>query len=390
VNILQILPSVNVGGAGLIALRIAEYLHRSSRPASVWSPGDGPLFREAERLNLGPRVFDPSPAFAAGRLGTAIGNLGFYKALRREGPGVAHVHSPYLYRAMRPALRLAGLRGVVHVQLEEDRDGLRWAFRRPPELIVTCSRSLIDYVRGCLPPRLRARQWIEAVPNAVDTTNFRPGDRAEAKARVGAPAATPLVLMLANLAPHKGQETTIRAVASLKRRGVDVTCWLAGVERREDGYVERLGELITGLGVQDRVTLLGQRGDASDLLRAADVFLLPSTNEGLPLSILEAQATRVPVLAAPTAGIPEVVVDGETGYLIPPADADGYADRIASLLANPGTAGRIVDNARRLVCERYNWEAFCRSIEALYESVARDRSPGRRIMPRVPAGEESW
>jgi glycosyltransferase involved in cell wall biosynthesis len=184
--------------------------------------------------------------------------------------------------------------------------------------------------------------------------------------------------MLANLAPHKGQETTIRAVAALKRRGVDVTCWLAGVERRADGYAERLLDLIAALGVRDRVALLGQRGDAPDLLRAADVFLLPSTNEGLPLSILEAQATRVPVLAAPTAGVPEVVVDGETGYLIPAADAGGYAERIACLLADPETAQRIADNGYRLVCQRYDWESFCRSVETLYEMVAagdRDRYP---------------
>ncbi len=383
-NILQILPSVNVGGAGLTALRIAEHLHRGARPASVWSPGVGPLYREAERLNLDPRAFDPSRALAAGRFGAAIANLGFCKALRREGPGIAHVHSPYLYGAMRPALRLSGFRSIVHVQLEEDREGLRWAFRRPPELIVTCSRSLIDHVRDCLPARLRDRQWIEAVPNAVDTTIFRPGDRVEAKARLGAPAATPLLLMLANLAPHKGQETTIRAVAALKRRGIAVTCWLAGIERREDGYSGRLRQLIAALGVQDRVMLLGQRGDASDLLRAADFFLLPSTNEGLPLSILEAQATGVPVLAAPTAGIPEVIVDGETGYLIPAADAEGYADRVANLIANPATAGTIADEARRFVCERYNWGSFLRSIDALYGAVAagvQDRRPLPLVAP---------
>ena len=76
------------------------------------------------------------------------------------------------------------------------------------------------------------------------------------------------------------------------------------------------------------VRLLGQRDDANVLLRAADFFLLPSTNEGLPLSILEAQATKVPVLAAPTAGIPEIVRDAETGFLIPATDAPGYAHRI--------------------------------------------------------------
>ena len=262
VNFIQILPSVNLGGAGIVALRIAEHLRRRSRPTGVWCPGDGSSLREAERLGLSPRVFDPSPAFSPGALRAAVVNLNFFKDLRREWPGIAHVHSPYLYRAMSPAIRLARLRSVVHVQLEEDREGLRWAFRRPPELIVTCSRSLIDYVRDCLPERLRERQWIEAVPNAVDTLRFWPADRGMAKERVGAPAGVPLVLMLANLAPHKGQETAIRAVAALKQRGVEVACWLAGVERQANGYSGRLRELIAGLGVGDRVKMLGQRDDA--------------------------------------------------------------------------------------------------------------------------------
>src|SRR5262249_48318367 len=153
-----------------------------------------------------------------------------------------------------------------------------------------------------------------AVPNTVDTARFFPGDRQEAKAKVGAPP-LPLVLMLANLAPHKGQETAVRAVAELKRRGIDVACWLAGEERGGgDAFTVRLRGLIAELGLADRVRLLGFRGDAPELLRAADFFLLPSTHEGLPLTVLEAQASKVPVLASATAGIPEAVQDGETGF----------------------------------------------------------------------------
>ena len=152
----------------------------------------------------------------------------------------------------------------------------------------------------------------------------------------------PLVLMVANLAPHKGQETAIRAMAILKKAGINVACWLAGVERRGEGdYTTRLQELCNELGVADRIRFLGHREDVPDLLRAADIFLLPSTSEGLPLSVLEAQATKVPVLAAPTAGIPEVITDGETGFLIPAEDAVGYAQRIESLLNCPGIHHRV-------------------------------------------------
>jgi glycosyltransferase involved in cell wall biosynthesis len=120
-----------------------------------------------------------------------------------------------------------------------------------------------------------------------------------------------LILLVANLAPHKGHkghETAIRAVAILKERGVNAWLWFAGIERGDSlEYTERLKTLCGELGVAGRVRFLGQRSDVPELLRAADFFLLPSTSEGLPLSILEAQASKVPVIAAPTAGIPEII-----------------------------------------------------------------------------------
>jgi glycosyltransferase involved in cell wall biosynthesis len=178
------------------------------------------------------------------------------------------------------------------------------------------------------------------------------------------------VLMLANLAPHKGQETAIRAVALLKKRGIDVNCWLAGIERGgATAYTQRLKQLIGQCEVADRVRLLGQRRDASDLLRAADCFLLPSTCEGLPLSVLEAQASAVPVLAAPTAGIPEVIQDGETGFLIAADNPAGYADRLQFLFAQPQLAERVAHAARTQVLANFTWPVYCRRILQLYQEV---------------------
>jgi glycosyltransferase involved in cell wall biosynthesis len=209
------------------------------------------------------------------------------------------------------------------------------------------------------------------VPNAVDTERFTPADdRQAARKKVGAPPATPLILMLANLSPHKGQETAVRAVAELKRQGVDVVCWLAGEERGGTSvFTEQLRRLIEELGVADRVQLLGFRRDAADLLRAADFFLLPSTCEGLPLTVLEAQATRVPVLAAPTAGIPEVVRDGETGFLLAAGDATGYAARLKALLDDPGLARRVAGQAFQHTTQHYNWRSYCTTIWDLYQEL---------------------
>ncbi len=161
--------------------------------------------------------------------------------------------------------------------------------------------------------------------------------------------------------------TAVRATAELRANGMDAECWLAGVER--DGslsFTAQLAALISELGLGDRVRLLGHRSDTVELLRAADVFLLPSTLEGLPLSVLEAQATRLPVVAAPTSGIPEVVADGETGFLVPAHDCSGYASRIRDLLRNPDLHCRIAHHAYAKVVRDHNWMAYCERIWELY------------------------
>ena len=220
---------------------------------------------------------------------------------------------------------------------------------------------------------------IAPAPNAVDTQRFRSGDRDGTKRRLGATPGRPLALMLANLAPHKGQETAIRAVAELKARGTDIDLWLAGVERHgRQEYGQHLRSLAAGLGVADRVRFLGFRTDGPDLLRAADFLLLPSTHEGLPLSIVEAQASKTPVLAAPTAGIPEVIADGETGFLIAAADAAGYADRMEQLLRDPDLRQRITDRALANVLGEYTMDAYCRRVGDLLPRLGPPERPERK------------
>jgi glycosyltransferase involved in cell wall biosynthesis len=191
--------------------------------------------------------------------------------------------------------------------------------------------------------------------------------------------------MLANLAPHKGQETAIRASATLKKAGVNIVLWLAGIERGGgDRYTTHLRSLASELGVSDRIHFLGHRNDAPELLRAADLFLLPSTREGLPLTILEAQATKVPVLAAPTGGIPEVVINDETGFLIASEDVAGYAKLIDSLLDNPDLGYRIVKQAYARVMKEYCWEVYSERIWELYRALMtpsyRTLHPKRKLL----------
>jgi glycosyltransferase involved in cell wall biosynthesis len=369
-RIYHVLASHELGGAGQIGLHLSHDLKARGQISQVWVPGGGTAKRTAETLGLDVRTYNSTGLFSPSKLNVLTANFHLWRELYASPPDLVHFHSPFTYKAMLPTLRVLGITSVVHIHLDEDEAGLRWALKHPPHLIVTCARFLEPYVRCTLSARHRGTQRVISVPNPVDTQKFYPADRHDAKRRVGAPPHVPLALMLANLAPHKGQEVAIRAIAALKAEGISVRLWLAGTERggRQD-YTNRLYTLCSELDVQHQVRFLGHRDDAPDLLRAADLFLLPSTREGMPLSILEAHATKVPVIAAPTSGIPEIVTDGETGFLIPPTDSTGYAARMKLLLHDPDLAHGITDRAYSIIIKDYNSIVYSRRIWSLYHNL---------------------
>jgi L-malate glycosyltransferase len=374
----QMLGAKTLGGADLIGLCLAGFLRDTGQKYCVWIPGKGPALHRARQLMLNYHEYDAACAFTTSRPRAVICNWKIWRNFRRYRSAIVHIHSPYHYRALQMGLARSGLKMIVHVHLRETEEGLRWAFKKPPDVIITCARTLVESVRRALPTRYQEHQRIISLPNAIDIERFCPGNQAVAKQRVGAPHDIPLVLMVANLALHKGQETAIRATALLKKAGVEITCWFAGIEREHGGgYIRRLQALCNELEIGDCVRFLGYRADIPDLLRAADFLLLPSTNEGLPLSVLEAQATKVLVLAAPTAGIPEVITDGETGFLIPADDAGGYAHRIARLLHQPEMYERLREQAYTKVIKEHNWQTYCQTIWRLYRSLCDESIHGK-------------
>jgi glycosyltransferase involved in cell wall biosynthesis len=360
----QFLASRELGGAEQVALRLAKHLDDDERLNRLWAPQGG---RAPQLEDAAP--FDAEALLGAHFFSSAKAQLRMARQLRAQGCQVAHVHAPFLYGALRWSLQLAGCKSIVHIHSRWDEAGLRWAFKQPPDAIVVCTQFLAHEVQACLPPR-RRNVPIVTIPNAVDSDTFYPGDKQIAKRLVGARLDRPLILMLANLSPLKGQATAIEAVAILKSRGIDVDCWLAGVERGDStAYTEQLEAHLGSAGVADRISLLGQRSDTADLLRAADVLWLPSQTEGLPLSILEAQATRVPVIAAPVGGIPDLIADGASGFLMAPEDAAGYASRTASLLASPELAERLATVAYEQVLREHSWLTFGERMTALYDRL---------------------
>ena len=167
---------------------------------------------------------------------------------------------------------------------------------------------------------------------------------------------------VARLAEQKGHRTLVEAAAIVRERHPDVRFVVAG-----DGELRgELEALAAPLG--DGFSFLGAREDVPDLLASFEVFAFPSRFEGLCVSVIEAQASGVPVVATPVGGIRETVVEGETGWLVPTDDPVALAERISWVLDHPAEARPVADEARRRARERFSIETMVERTLALYEA----------------------
>ncbi len=170
------------------------------------------------------------------------------------------------------------------------------------------------------------------------------------------------ILFVGRLRLRKGVEVLLAALAALRQMGVEARLQIAG-DGEHRAAVERT---IAELGLADRVELLG-RCDArriAALLAGACCLAVPSIYEGMPLVVLEAMAAGLPVVASRVSGIPEVVVDGETGWLVPPETPAALAAALAALLADPREAARRGTAGRRRAAARYRPAVVARIWEA--------------------------
>jgi glycosyltransferase involved in cell wall biosynthesis len=187
-----------------------------------------------------------------------------------------------------------------------------------------------------------------------------------ARVRLDLPSEGPVIVCLANFTPTKGQRVVVDAMPALVARFPGIRAVLAG-----DGpELQAVRDRADSLGLDATVRFPGPFTEPWDLLRAADVFVLASEMEGLPLVILEAMSQGVPVVATDVGGIPEAVIDGETGFLIAPRDAGAVANAVARILEAPILAQRMRQAALARFEQRFTMQSMLDSHRELYVRLA--------------------
>ena len=266
------------------------------------------------------------------------------RLFRRERFDMVHVHSPIAALIGRLAAARAGIPKKVYTAhgfyfherqpwgLRHAFIGLEWIGGRFTDMLFTQSAEDARTARDL---RLCRGGVIEAIGNGVDPARFRPAEAAdEARQRLrtelGAGRDDVVILMIGRLVAEKGYPELFAAM-----KDVDARLWVVG-NRLESDHAASVDDAIARIeadpDLSRRASFLGYRGDVDELLRAADIFTLPSHREGMPRSIIEAMMSGLPVVATDIRGSREEVVDGETGILVPVRDAARLAGALQRLV----------------------------------------------------------
>jgi len=202
---------------------------------------------------------------------------------------------------------------------------------------------------------------IKLIANGIDVRAFeRPGTTSDAGGEEGR-----VVGMVARLDLQKGFECLLTAARELCREFNDLKIVVSG-EGPDRGAIEKM---IAELGLQHNVVLAGQVSDMRAVYAAMDIFVLPSLNEGLPMTVLEAMAASRPIVATRVGAIPSVIHDGESGLLVAPGDAAGLKNALAGLLSNGELRRRLGDNAHDWVSRNYTSDTMAAHYISMYEEV---------------------
>ncbi len=363
-SIVHVLSSFGTGGAERVALELGSWQHAAGHQVAVFSlaPGpSGPLRYEFEARRIETLEVSKAPGFDLRLIGRLV------KHLRRRRPAIVHTHNPQPLIYAGPAARLAGANAVVHTKhgVNPDRPRRVWLRRIAallPHAFVAVSDATAKVARD---NHELGSAKLAVISNGIDVSRFepQPAIRQQLRAELGLGESSWVVGTVGRLTEPKNHQLLLRAVAPLL--GPD--SWLVIVG---DGpLAERLSDLAVQLGVDDRVRMLGRREDVARILTAFDVFVLSSSTEGLPLVILEAMATELPVVATDVGGVGGVIESGRTGSLVPSEQAEQLTAALALLKEQPGEGAQLGKRARRVVLADYSLQRMAEQYDTLYRSL---------------------
>lgn len=359
----HLVQNLDVGGLERVVINLMTGIDPARYRALLYTLGDGgALAEEVERRG-----------FTVRRLAKRAGLdhrlfLRLAQQFRSDGVRVVHSHnySPLVYGSV--AGRVAGVGRHVYTAHGAKTAGRR-ATRRFQQLGLVDDVVFVsaDARRVALAAGAVIDRRVHTIVNGIDVDEYT-GDgatRARIRAEFRIDHDAPVAGIVARLTPAKDHVNLFDAFVRLRETHPRARCVVVGGgELQAD-----LERALRDRGIADRVLLVGPRHDVADVLAAFDVFVLSSSTEGLAVTLLEAMAAGLPVVATRVGGNPEVVEDGRSGTLVPPRDSAALAAAIARLFDDPGSARRMGLAGRERCRAGFGLETMVARYQALYDGM---------------------
>jgi glycosyltransferase involved in cell wall biosynthesis len=289
------------------------------------------------------------------------------RVLKRLAPDVVHAHDPHGVAMAATALSMASpspapvLVASRRIEFHIAHNSFsKWKYGR-----VDCFIAISEAVRERLIGDGIPRSKTTVVHEGVDVERIVHLPAANVHAAFFLPTHAPIVGNIGALVPQKGQQHLIDAAAIVVRAVPDVRFVICG-----DGELRQpLEEHIRRKHLERHVFLAGFRADAIELLKGFDLFALSSLHEGMCTSLVDAMAASKAAVATSVGGVPEVMTDGETGYLVPPRDHEAMAERIIALLRDAALRARMGEAALRRARDQFTVDRMVDGTIATYERL---------------------
>lgn len=293
--------------------------------------------------------------------------------VRKSRPQIVHshmIHANILARATRVVVRMPALITTSHNTMECPRwlDIVGRALFPMTDMHTCVSRAGVDYTirRGAAP-----RSRVAYLPNGLDVGMFARDAVSRGEMRAQLDVRDSFVwLTIGRFEAQKAHHLLLTAFAQLVRERQDAELVLVGAGPLESVY----REAIAALGISSKTRILGPRKDIPELLNAADAFVMSSIEEGLPMVLLEAGASELPIVATDAGGSREAVVEGASGVIVPPGDARALFRAMRDMTAlSPDRLHAMGGEGRGHVCKNYSIETVLDRWESLYRSLSEGR-----------------
>jgi len=376
-KIAYVLPNIEAGGTEQHVLTLCRLLDRSRfSPSLVTTAGGGALFEAFSALVPVKVMGDPARGkrFRSTPWEHTRAVASLVRILRKGRPDILHAYLPAANVIGPLAARLAGVPRVIVSKRSLADYKERFPLLRHTESFGNRLADVIlvnsDAVRRDVERTERHRGGkFRKIYNGVGPIEpWAPDEAMAFRRREGIRVDALVALCVSNFYPYKGHEELVEAAARVVPAFPDVIFLLAG---RDSGTMEAMRARVRERGLEGTFRFLGSRTDVPDLLRASDLFVHPSREEGFSNAILEAMAAGLPVVACDVGGNPEAVFDGETGRLVPSRNAAAFASAVSELLADPEKRKVMGEAGRLRATERFSLDRMVGEMESLYESLAR-------------------